>query len=537
MVIRKPYAFLIRHFRLIHFLIIIPMFITLLCTRTVLDFFSTYVASGYVTSETNIAYNYLNPIVYFALIFVIVSIIAIIFLLRTKDKDIKAHLIIGIFYAILLVGFFILPGIFSTFETTDVAPTSARMIRDIVSFLYYVQYAFILVTFIKGLGFDFERFQFIDLLSELDIDEESDSDEVEFRIGVEGYKAKKKIRSLIREFKAYLLENKFFVTIILGVVLIILIIMLIINIITGNQSIRINQRFSLQGFSVKFNNAIVSNLDYNGHLISPDNYYLAVNIFVKNTSGESKELDTSAFYLDLGEKNYVYPTLAYGSKFIDFGRPYYNGRIYKDSECEYLIVYELSSKQVRTAYTIKILDSITYKKDEIIPKYKIINLKPQIINKINSEKNVNLGDEVDFKYTNLLNTKIRIDSYTMTNRYVYEYNFCLTDDDCRVSKNSVTPANPSSAGQYTLIALNGEFNIDENSSFSKYKLATNDFFKDFTEIEYTVGGVTHTSKVTNKTPEELTDTVIIEVPKRVENAESISLILTVRDKRFIYKLK
>lgn len=536
MVIRKPYAFLIRHFRLIHFLIIIPMFITLLCTRTVLDFFSTFVASGYVTSETNIAYNYINPLVYVSLILVISSVVAIIFLLRTKDKDIKAHLIITIFYSILLVGFFILPGILSNFETTDVAPTTSRMIRDIVSFLYYIQYIFILLTFIKGLGFDFERFQFIDLLSELDIDEE-DSDEVEFRIGVEGYKAKRKARFLLREFKAYLLENKFFVSIILGVILIILIILLIINIVTGNQNIRINQRFSLQGFSVKFNNAIVSNLDYNGHLISKDDYFLAVNIYVKNISGQSKELDTSAFYLDVGEKDYIYPTLSYGSNFVDFGRPYYNGKIFKDSECEYLIVYKLSRKQVRTSYTIKILDSVIYKEDEIIPKYKIINLKPQIIDEIRSENKVNLGDEVNFKNTNLLDTKVRIDSYTLTNRYVYEYNFCLTEGDCRLSRNSVTPDTPSSKGQYTLLALNGEFDIDKESSYSKYKLNTNDFFKDFMEIEYTVGGVTHTSKVTNKTPEEVDGTVIIQVPMRVENAEAINLILTVRDKRFIYKIK
>ena len=150
---------------------------------------------------------------------------------------------------------------------------------------------------------------------------------------------------------------------------------------------------------------------------------------------------------------------------------------------------------------------------------------------------VNLGDEVSFKNTNLLDTKIKIDSYTLTNRYVYEYDFCLTEDDCRLSKNSVTPDAPYSKGQYTLIALNGVFDIDKESSYSKYKLSTNDFFNDFMEIEYTIGGVTHTSKVTNKTPEEVEGTVIIQVPQRVEEAESINLILTVRDKRFIYKIK
>ena len=103
MVIRKPYAFLIRHFRLIHFLIILPMFVTILCTRSVLDFFSTFVASGYVTNEINIANTYINPIVYLALILIILSTVLIILLLKSKDKDIKAHLITSIFYFILLI--------------------------------------------------------------------------------------------------------------------------------------------------------------------------------------------------------------------------------------------------------------------------------------------------------------------------------------------------------------------------------------------------------------------------------------------------
>ena len=522
MVIRKPYAFLIRHFRLIHFLIILPMFVTILCTRSVLDFFSTFVASGYVTNEINIANTYINPIVYLALILIILSTVLIILLLKSKDKDIKAHLITSIFYFILLILFMLLPGILSNFETTDVSPTTGRMYRDIANFIYYIQYAFILLMFIKGLGFDFARFQFIDLLSELDLDSQSDNDEVEFRVGVEGYKAKRKLRFLLREFKAYLLENKFFVSIILGIVLVILIVLLIINIVTGNQNIHINQKFNLKGFNVKFNNSLVTNLDYNGHVIAQDKYYLAVNVTVKNNSGKSQKLDTSLFFLDLGNKEY---------------RPYYGEIISKDSEYELLLVYVLNKNELKSNYSIKVLDSVVLKKDETVPKYKIINLNPQTIDEINHNEEVNLGTEINFKNTNLLDTKIRIDSYTITNRYVYEYDFCIDKDNCRVSKDSVIPDYPTSKGEYTLIALNGEFIIDENSSFSKYKLSTNDFFSDFMEVEYTIGGVTHIGKVTNKTPKEVTDATIIQVPKRVEDATAINLIFTVRNTRFIYKLK
>ena len=537
MVIRKPYAFLIRHFRLIHFLLIIPMFITILCTRSVLDFFDAFVSSGYLTLENNVASIYINPIVYLCLILIIASTITIILLLRSKEKDIKAHLVISIFYIILLLVFIIAPGILTSFETTDIEATTARMFRDTASFLYYIQYGFIILTFIKGLGFDFERFQFIDLLSELDLDNESDSDEIEFKIGVEGYKAKRQIRFLLREFKAYILENKFFVSIILGVVIVILVILLIINIVTGNQTVRVNQIFGLDGFRFKFNKSLLSNIDYNGHVIADGKYYLAVNVYVKNLNDKAVAIDTTDFYLDLGNKNYVYPFLDRSGKFVDYGRPYYGERIPKESECEYLLVYELKESEIRSKYRIRILDSITYKDNEIIPKYKIITLNPTVVDGIEHINNVNLGETANFNTTSLLNSKIRVDSYTLTNRYIYEYDFCVSEEECIPSKKSVTPDAPSSKGEFTLLALNGEFIIDKESSYSKYKLANSNFYADFMEIEYTTGGSTHTSKVTNKTPDVLDGTVILQVPKKVEEATSINLVITVRNTRYIYKLK
>ena len=536
MIIKKPYAFLIRHYRLIHFILLIPMIIILISTRNILSFFRDYVAAGYITNEIGIVANHLNIFVYPALILNIIVFTLILLLLKSKNKKITLYIFMIIFYFILLILFIFIPGILAKYETTDIVSTTARIYRDITNFIYFSQYLIIFLIIIKGLGFDFERFKFIDILDELDLEEE-DSDEFEFKIGLPNYKTKRNLRKYIRELKYYVLENKFYLSIIIGIIFLITLIFTIITIINGNRNIKVNQLFSLNNFNVKFNSSILTNIDYNGQVIAEGKYYLAINTYVKNIGSTSKKLDTDDFWLEISKDKYKYPILDRSGKFIDIGKPYYGEKIAKNSESEYVIVYELSTEELRDTYTIKILDSITYKDDEIIPKYKIIDINPVRISKINEINNVNLGDKVSFSKTNLLNTTLKIDSFTITNKYIYKYDFCINDEECYQSTNSVTPDTGSATGYYTLLKLNGIFILDEECTYSKYKLGSNNFFKDYVQVEYKINDVSHIARVTDKTPTNSENTYIIQVPKKVDEASEINLIITVRDIQYIYKLK
>ena len=50
MIIKKPYAFIIKHFRLIHLLLLIPMFYLVTQTKEIITFFSEYVANDYLSA-------------------------------------------------------------------------------------------------------------------------------------------------------------------------------------------------------------------------------------------------------------------------------------------------------------------------------------------------------------------------------------------------------------------------------------------------------------------------------------------------------
>ena len=87
MVLKKPYAFLIRHFKLIHLLICIPLVYLLIRTGAISNFLNAYVGANYYTSETNLAGTYINYFMYLAILLILLLVLTIFFLMKQKKKD------------------------------------------------------------------------------------------------------------------------------------------------------------------------------------------------------------------------------------------------------------------------------------------------------------------------------------------------------------------------------------------------------------------------------------------------------------------
>jgi len=153
MILKKPYAFLIKHFRIIHLLLLLPMIYLIIKTKTIVSFFSSYVAYDYSFSFTNIlsglASNYINIFMYVAVIVILTVLIALYFLLQNKEKPTKFYSFSIIYY----IGIFILLttciNIFGQIEEGTLNFTMARIIRDVFTIIHYSQYIFIILFFIS----------------------------------------------------------------------------------------------------------------------------------------------------------------------------------------------------------------------------------------------------------------------------------------------------------------------------------------------------------------------------------------------------
>lgn len=533
MIIRKPYAFLVKNFRLIHALLLIPILYLTYVFYNLSLFFNNFIKNNYITTQTSLVSHYLNFIVPIAILLIIFGNILMFMLYKNKEKKDKTYTINLIFYSIMFIVYLIYINILNRYETTTISTNMALMTRDITNFIFYFQFIFIFTTFLKVICFDLSNFEFYNIKDELNIDDE-DSEEVEIKIGIEDYKIKRNIRRTFRELKYYIIENKYIFILLSIITFIIITFFTTKAIIASNHIVKIDQSFSHSNFNLSFNDSILTTIDYNGKTIKDDKYYLAVKVTVTNKTSTAKSLDTDSFDLSINGQD-LYPIPSLSSNFLDLAKPYYGEQIAANNSTEYVLAYELNKNQVANSYTIKVLDSISYTKTSIIPKYKEITLNPTKINTINNQGTFNKGDTITFNKTNLQKTTLQINDYSVTDQVVYTYDYCY-NETCTTSNKSLTAGLNVNGLRTTLLVLDGILNLDSDASYTKYQQSNNNFFKDFGLIEYTINGSTNVGNITNVTPSNLTDKIILQIPAAVSKASSINLILTIRNQKTTIKL-
>ena len=72
--------------------------------------------------------------------------------------------------------------------------------------------------------------------------------------------------------------------------------------------------------------------------------------------------------------------------------------------------------------------------------------------------------------------------------------------------------------------------------YSKVSDRASTFATNFFKVRYVTNEATYTSIVKNVTPATLADKIVLQVPKDVENANEIDLLVTIRNKSYIINL-
>ena len=128
MILKKPYAFLIKYFRIIHIILALPIIYLILRTGNIVHFFSDYIDTNYYTNVSNIAGTYINYFMYLSVLLILISGIAIYFLMRKKEKSTIFYFLLILFYLILFVVLGITHSILTGMETRSSSPV--KILRD-----------------------------------------------------------------------------------------------------------------------------------------------------------------------------------------------------------------------------------------------------------------------------------------------------------------------------------------------------------------------------------------------------------------------
>lgn len=535
MILKKPYAFLIKYFKFIHLGITLLSIYVLIKSVSIFSFFNQYIKNNYsVTSYEGFSSTYVSFLLFLVVFIIIGVLLLIVLMFENKKKPNKIYQVFFVYYLVFFVLLFVTKSILSSFEVNVIAAEIARVYRDISLIAIIPQIPIIIICAVRALGFNIKKFEFEKDMKELQITEE-DNEEFEININHDGYKLKRTLRRFFREFKYYVKENKF----IFACLCIVLVIIVGYLIVTNapqkyNNSYRENQSFLYDGLVLNVKESMITNLDYNGNKLGND-YYLVLKINVSNNTDKEIEFKSKNLRLEVGDK-YINPQYDKSSNFIDYANDFYGDSIMSKTSFDYALVYKINKSDIKNSFQIKIYRGSINDKKEIIDKFDYIKIKPDLKTEVYAEAISKVDDKVSFASSGFLDTTLKILSYEITEKYNYSYEYCVTTEDCRSFQDFVVVSHNDNNKK--LIVLNYDFKLDENSAYSIRNKTISKFAENFMKVRYKDDFDEYQySKAKNVTPKNLQDVLVLEIDDVVEKSSTYALSIIIREKEYLITLK
>lgn len=535
MIIKKPYAFLIKHFRIIHLILSIFSLFLVTKTHSIFKFFNDYVKNGYYTYSNNLQTSYINLYMFLAIIFVISLASFIYLLMKWKKKNRILYISMCIFYFALFIGLLIYFNLFTTLLNTTLDVRTVRAYRDIMIILYIPQYLFLGFNIVRAIGFDIKKFDFQKDLEELDIAEE-DQEEIEVTFGQNNYKYKRKARRILREIKYYALENKFFFGAICGIITLILVFLIYTNLSVLNKKYNESEFFNVNGVIFRVKESYVADTDYKGNTILEDKKYIIVRITMENTNTGRTSFSTDSLRLSLDDDFYT-PIYSVSEYFRDLGEGYYkNKTLYPAEQYEYLMIFEVPKDKKTNKAVFRLVDNISLIKGEISSKYKDVTLNLKDYTKKEEQEEHNIQEAISLEKTILMASEVVINSYDINDSFIENYKYCISEKCYDGTK--IIKADALGKDLRTILKLNLDLDLDESLYVNRFLTNNSNFIAMFGTIIYNINGTEKTYNGAVKNVDDIeTKNVYMEVPNEIKEASEIKLKLTIRNKEYIIKIK
>lgn len=529
MIVRKPYAFLIKHFRLIHGLIFALLTYIFIKSIGISSFFSSYASKHYFTNTVTLVSDHIDILTLIIPILIIILTIIIYYLLSIKNKNRKFYLFIIIYYFILFIYFIYMMSVFNKLQSSVLNIETVRVLRDISLILVLPQIIFLFLMISRTLGFNLKQFEFKKDLEELQIDT-SDYEEVEITLGRNNYKYIRFFRKTLRELKYFIEENKFFVTIILSILVLSISIFIYFNIKVTNVKYESNETIFANTMWYTIKDSFITSNNTIGKEIDNNKKYVIVKVSIDNKSNKKYDLSRELFRLNVNKKD-ILPKFNLQKEFIDLGNIYTPFTIDIGQTSLVNVIFEIDKKDEEKEYIFKINNLENLKVAD--KKYKEIIINPYNIDENIESKKYNFNDNITFDNDLFGNSNLIIKSYKIDNSFKDTYVYCL-NKKCYDKVYSIKPLN----NKKSVIKLDYELNIDKNSYINSIIKDNSNFFEYFGTIEYKYLTNYYSERLVNiKTESNNNNKSYFEIPNYLQNADEIKISLNIRNKNIVIILK
>lgn len=532
MILRKPYAFLIKHFKLMHIILSICIIYLIYRTELMINFLNDYINSPASVIGQNIIGTLYNIGVLLLPVLIIIFSVVLLIVMTVKEKPKTFYLFTIILHVAVLIIYIYGYTVFANMEKTIIEMKTIKALRDLLMYCIIFQGAFSVMALIRGVGFDIKKFNFGNDLQALEISEEDNEEfevDLDFDLNDKTRKGKRKIRYLKYMYK----EHKFAIHIFLGFLVGIGLLYTYFNYNIYTKTNSEGVTFNMNGFTSGVAKSYLLNTDYQGKIIgNGDKYLVVVDLTVKNNGKVDAAFASGTIELDIAGEIFHHTT-KYESQLSDLGIVYKDNLIGNEFT-RYLLVYEIPLNLINSRMKVAFKNTSSNQTAHV-------KLNPKkLINKKTVSKNYSLGDTIEFKESTLGNTALKINSYELRNKFTLKYKYCSPKKSCIDSVEYLSPNMFNSNYNKTLLKLDAELNFDE-SFISNNISDLPTLLKTFAKIEYEINGETKTQNVylgqVKSSKLKQKNVYYIEVFQEIKIADRIAIIFQIREHTYKYYLK
>lgn len=514
MIIRKPYAFLIKNFKKIHVVLLVLSIFVLFKLTGVNSFVNDFMRFG--TYDT-----YGDPITAHITFALRISVLllgigsgSLILLLRHKKKPWKAYLIPFIEYVAL---FFVLSIIKSFFDgySPDVETTDLRMSRDLLILFMIVQIPAIAIFVVRTFGLDLKKFNFNSDEEFLQLSEE-DREEFEISLDFDTNSLIRLGKRLWRNIKYFYDEHKLICKTVFVIIGLIFLYRAYIFIFVTSKTYKEGQIYKANGYTIKVENSYFTDKDNKGDVIASNSNFVVIEYTITNNSAPRK-LNMNNFHLKYGKLDYTTTEKTYADEFSDLGKAYERVETLSRGETlNFIAIYKVPKKLNKKRFVLY------YQEDGGILRKIKLNIKD--ISKVKNMGTFSLGDEVTLKFPDS-EEMIDFESCEQKKHVEYIIRSC-NSEYCKNQKMDYEIPDP-----YKIL----EISFSSDTFEAKNMI---DFLHKYGKIVYKdSSGVEEEIEVESAVSRKYFGKIIyLKVPIEIEEAKEVKLLFTVRNRSYTYLL-
>ena len=523
MVLRKPYAFLIKNFRKIHIFILLLCIFIYFKVNSMTSFIKDYIQFGTYSASLESFSSKTGFLFYLAILLVIISSILLLILLRKKDKPWKIYLAYIGEYFFLLISVILVSRYFASYSI-ETSVSGVMIYKDMLNICKYLQYIIFFLLIIRIFGFDIKKFNFTSDKEYLELsNEDREEFEISFDLDVDRHSVKRVVNRLRRNIHYFYQEHKFISNIVICASVLIAAGYSYYYFGILHKAYKQGVGFDAGIYHITIKDSYVTDKDYTGNKIEKGNKFVILTIKIKNNYHKRVEPNLSRFHLMNGSYDKSFTTY-YNTYFTDLGQPGDSKlSLNASGEREFYLVYKVKEELDNKRF-VMYYQELGGKRGSYLRKIKLDMID---LSEIKDEGTYRVGDKLKFQYASSGKKEVLIDHIEFGNSFSYNRYYCTSDTNCFTHQEVVTSKNGKMVLKlaFTSSDFEGEDFIDFSRDYGRIKYIDNRGKVRYEDVVDAIGMDYQGREV------------YLSVSNEVANSNNAAIIYTFRNKRYTLKIK